>query len=325
MTIDGKDQHNALIGFTGFVGRALLRQAEFAGQFNSRNSGELGDSDFDLAVCAAAPGSMFEANRFPEQDEAAVKSLIQNLEKLRCGRFVLISTIAVYEQFDGKDDETSTSFQTQTPYGKNRRLLESFCEDHFDQCTIVRLPALFGADLKKNFLFDMMNPVPSMLTADKLTLAQESLPPPLADLMGAFYTLDEGLGLYCVDRDMVAQSEKRGDLEQALIGADMSALGFTNPESCFQFYSMAQIWDDCLRAIENGLSAVNLATEPMRAGDVFQAFFGDAMPANGARVHQEDMRTQHAALWGHEGGYIASAQEVLPAIVQFMKHETGQE
>jgi len=153
---------DALIGSTGFVGGSLLRHRSFEARFDSRSISEAEGKAFDTVVCAAAPGSMFEANRFPDRDREKVGSLIASLSGLKARRFVLVSTIAVLADF-AADNEDSATFQTDLAYGANRRALEVFCADTFESCLVVRLPALFGPGLKKNFLFDILNPMPSML------------------------------------------------------------------------------------------------------------------------------------------------------------------
>jgi len=59
---------DGIIGYTGFVGEHLSSQRKFAGHFNSKNICDMAQSKFDTIVCAAAPGSMFEANKYPERD-----------------------------------------------------------------------------------------------------------------------------------------------------------------------------------------------------------------------------------------------------------------
>lgn len=124
-----------------------------------------------------------------------------------------------------------------------------------------------------------------------------------------------------MDRTMLGQSADKRALEHALVDAQQSAFGFTNPDTQFQFYPMSRIWSDCQRAVRNQLPAANLATEPMRAGDVFKAMFGTTMQPNQARLHKEDMRTKHADVWGQDGTYIETADKVLPQIIAFMKAE----
>jgi len=158
---------DGLIGHTGFVGSALLRQARFAACFNSANIATIAGQAFGTLVCAAAPGSMLEASRAPERDAAQIDALIARLATVRAERFVLISSIAVLADFAGGDDEATQAFQQELAYGRHRRALEAFVEENFPGSLIIRLPALFGAGLRKNFLFDLMNPVPSLLTEAK--------------------------------------------------------------------------------------------------------------------------------------------------------------
>ncbi len=300
---------DALIGYTGFVGQTLLRQRDFAAQFNSRNIAQSAGQSFDLAVCAAAPGSMFEANRFPERDAQVIDELCASLAQIKARQFVLVSTIAVLDRFDGGADEGTAQFQETVAYGVNRRRLETFCAQHFDQCLVIRLPALFGAGLKKNFLFDLRNPVPSMLPEARFDL--------LSPAVQAFYALDERLGMRVLDRGGLEASGQRAAIEAEVLAAGLSAVGFTNPESRFQFYAMSQLWTDVQRALTAGLKVLHLAPEPVMAGDVHLALTGQTMAPNAARVHAEDMRTRHADLWQRSGCYSADAATVMAGLQGF--------
>lgn len=303
----------ALIGHTGFVGQTLRRQHGFAAGFNSANIAQAAGQVFDLAVCAAAPGSMFEANRFPEKDAQGIDRLCASLAKITAKRFVLISTIAVLARFDGGADETTHAFQTDLAYGRNRRRLESFCAEHFPNCLILRLPALFGAGLKKNFLFDLRNPVPSMLPQARF----DDFARALGDGVAGFYHQDEALGMMVLDREGLQASPRREAIAAAVTEAGFSALGFTNPDSRFQFYDMSRLWDDLQRGLRAGVPVLHLAPEALRAGDVHFQVTGRAMPPTAARLHVEDMQTGHAELWGRQGRYICDAAQVMAAVQEF--------
>ena len=98
--------NDAIIGHTGFVGGTLARQHLFGAKYNSSNIDTIAQSTFNTVVCAAAPGSMFIANRHPDRDRAAIEALIDQLSKVKAKRFVLISSIAVLADFaSGADDE----------------------------------------------------------------------------------------------------------------------------------------------------------------------------------------------------------------------------
>lgn len=304
---------DGLIGHTGFVGGTLLRQRAFDRLYNTANAGEIAGRQFDLLACAAAPGSMFEANRFPERDAAQIDALIGLLEQVSATRLVLLSTVAVLAGFTAEDEEHA-AYETAVAYGVNRRRLEAFVAERFPGSLIVRLPALFGEGLRKNFLFDLMNPVPSMTPPAGLDALKAAVGPAEAPALDAIYAWDEALGMHVVDRAALDASGRRPALEEAISAAGLSALRFTNPESRFQFYDMRRLWTDIELALANDLDVVHLAPPPIAAGDVHRALTGAAMPANAARVHAEDMRTGHAALWGLSGPYIATSDTVIEGL-----------
>jgi len=126
-----------------------------------------------------------------------------------------------------------------------------------------------------------------------------------------------------IDRDALDASGRRGELDRAVTELGLSAVQFTHPASRFQFYDMRRLWRDIERALAQNLAVIHLAPPPLAAGDIYAALEGRAMPAGDARVHQEDMRTAHGSLWGHSGGYIADASEVLDGIRDYFAREAA--
>jgi hypothetical protein len=311
---------DALIGDTGFVGGILACQHDFAARFNSRTIGGAAGRSFDTVVCAAAPGSMFEANRFPELDRQRIDGLIDQLGTIEAKRFILISTIAVLAGF-AAENEDSRAFEEQTHYGVNRRRLEAFVEERFPGALVVRLPALFGPGLRKNFLFDIMNPMPSMLAEARLAELRSRIDPKLADGLADFYAWREDLGLHLLDRDAFDRSPLRADFEVAVEGASMAALQFTNPASQYQYYDMRRLWSDIGLALAAGVRTIHLAPAPVAAAEIYRAVTGRAMPRTEARLHAEDMRTGLAALWDRAGPYIADPSDILAGIATFARAE----
>lgn len=61
---------------------------------------------------------------------------------------MLISTVGVYKNPNGVDEDTPIDTDGLQPYGQNRYYLEQFIQDNFD-VTIIRLSGLFGNGLKK--------------------------------------------------------------------------------------------------------------------------------------------------------------------------------
>ena len=312
---------SGLIGHTGFVGSALLRQTAFAACYNSQNIAAIEGQSFGTLVCAAAPGSMLEANLAPERDAEKIDALIAQLSAVRAERFVLISSIAVLAEFAGGDDEGSQAFQQELAYGRHRRALEAFVEEHFPGSLVVRLPALFGAGLRKNFLFDLLNPVPSMLSAAKHDALTDALDPALAAWAGALYTPDAATGLLRLDRAVLNADRRRSVLEEAVTALDLSATQFHHRETTYQYYPIDRLWQDIGIALGAGLSHLHLAPEPLTAAAIHAALLGREMPETPARLHREDMRTRHAGLWGAEGPYQFDAATTLDRLAAFFAHE----
>jgi nucleoside-diphosphate-sugar epimerase len=148
---------NALIGFTGFVGSTLLKQANFAALYRSTNIHEIDNRKFGVVVCAGAPAQKWIANRDPVYDRKKIDSLIDHLQTIKCKSFILISTVDVFKEPIGVDESTPVEEIELHAYGLHRRMLEKFVEEHFSSYLIVRLPGLVGPGLRKNVIFDFLN------------------------------------------------------------------------------------------------------------------------------------------------------------------------
>lgn len=148
---------NALIGFSGFVGSTLLKQAPFESLYRSTNICDIEGQSFDTVVCAGAPAQKWIANREPEADRQKIEGLVAYLKTIQCKTFILISTVNVFKNSIGIDEETPVDESGLQAYGLHKRLLEKFVESYFPNRLIVRLPGLVGPGLRKNVIFDFLN------------------------------------------------------------------------------------------------------------------------------------------------------------------------
>lgn len=148
---------DALIGYSGFVGSTLRRQAHFDALYRSTNIGDIRDRRFETVVCAGAPAQKWLANREPDNDRQRIAALIEPLRSVSCECFVLISTVDVFAEPIGVDEATPTDPTQLQVYGRHRLELERFVQDHFERHLIVRLPGLVGPGLRKNVIFDLLN------------------------------------------------------------------------------------------------------------------------------------------------------------------------
>lgn len=148
---------NALIGFSGYVGSTLLKQAHFSELYRSTNIHEIENREFDVVVCAGASAQKWIANSDPADDLKKIDILINHLCTIKCNKFILISTVDVFKKPIAVDESTPVDETGLHPYGLHRRLLEKFVEQHFPSYLIVRLPGLVGPGLRKNVIFDFQN------------------------------------------------------------------------------------------------------------------------------------------------------------------------
>jgi len=145
---------SALIGHSGFVGSNLRRMVPFDVLVNSSNVDELRGRSFALVVCAGARAEKWKANLDPAADLAGIETLASVLREIRAERFVLVSTVDVFEAPAGVDE--SSPADARHAYGRHRRGLEQLCEERFG-AQVLRLPGLFGPGLKKNAVYDLLH------------------------------------------------------------------------------------------------------------------------------------------------------------------------
>lgn len=146
----------ALIGYSGFVGGNIARQAPFDDFYNSKNVEEVSGRAYDLAVCAAAPAEKWKANRHPETDLKSIERLERAVAAASIRKLVLISTIDVYPRPVEVDEYSAIDASQCQPYGAHRLMLERFLAERFDT-VIIRLPGLYGDGLKKNMIYDFLH------------------------------------------------------------------------------------------------------------------------------------------------------------------------
>jgi hypothetical protein len=305
-----------LIGYNGLVGGAISSQTDYNYGFNSRNIQNLEAEEFELLICAAAPGSMMLANRNPKMDRKKINTLIASLSRARTKRIVLISSIAVLDKFGVGDDEATKRFQKNHPYGEHRRLLEEFCENNFLNSTIIRLPSLFGGILKKNFIFDLLNPVPTMLSETKIKIALSNLDLEMRDLLFKIYKPEED-EFFILDRASLNIHPLKRKLERAMIEAEISSLQFHNRDSIHQFYNLNRIWRDIKISIEADLKHIHLATEPIKCSDIFHELTNNEMPNTQAKLHKENMKTLYSELFNCSNGYVESRENILSKLKDY--------
>ena len=223
-----------LVGCTGFVGGNLAAAHTFAAACHSTDIETCFGMQPELCVYAGVPAAMFLANADPEADLAVMRAARQNLQRIAPKKLVLISTTAVYADCRAKYEDDLPDVTNLSAYGKNRLQLEQWVRRDSPDALIVRLPALYGQGLKKNFLFDLHTITPAMLKPAKYDeLAAKSA------LVRGSYALAEN-GFY-----KLAPGCDRAALKAFFAANDFNALAFTDARSRYQFYPLARLWRGC--------------------------------------------------------------------------------
>lgn len=300
-----------LVGCTGFVGSNLAAKHSFSGNFNSKNIADAFGEHPDLLVYAGIPAEMYLANQDPEADRQVILSAEENIRRIAPKQMVLISTIAVYPDTHGADEDTAIELDRLSPYGANRHALETWVEEYCENSLIVRLPALYGINLKKNFLYDYIHVIPAMLTEAKLKELSVREPALLE------YYFPQGNGFFRCRR--LDQAEE-AVLKAYFKALGFSALNFTDSRSRYQFYPLDRLWGHLEAAMQQGLHKLNITTAPIEIAELYQ-YLGDNSFCNELNKppFDYDLRSKYAHLLGGSNGYLINKDEVLADIFAYIQ------
>lgn len=303
----------ALVGYTGFVGSNLYSQTDFDGAYNSKNISDAFGTSPDLLVYAGVRAEMFLANNFPEKDFAQIQIAAENIKKINPKFLVLISTVSVYGENARGDENTEIDESRLTAYGKNRLYLEKWAESNWKNHLIVRLPAIYGKNLKKNFIYDYIHVIPALLKYEKFDeLCKLNL-----DLKN-FYERQENGFYKCKN---LSEDERR-NLVAFFNCVGFSALNFTDSRSRYQFYNLKNLWSHIEKSISFGIKKINLATEPVQVSELYEFLSGKEFKNELAKPpFNYNLTSVHAQKFGGQKGYLFTKEQVMEDIKKFVEEE----
>lgn len=300
-----------LVGYSGFVGSNLCKSTEFDGLFDSSNVESSFGGNPDLLVYSGVPAQKFLANKEPEKDREIIENAISNIKKINPKKIVLISTIDIYKNPVLVDEDSEIDTEGLQPYGYNRYQLEVWVKENFDDYLIVHLPGLYGENIKKNFIYDLINIIPSMLTTEKFNelLAKNEL---LKD-----YYEDAGNGFF---KAKELTDEDRKTLKDIFLNIGFSALNFTDSRGKFQFYNLSYLWHHIEMALENNIKVLNLATEPVTIGELYEHIIGAPFINELDKpIPNYDYKTKYYNLFDGSDGYIYDKNFIMDDIKRFVE------
>jgi len=139
--------NNAIIGHNGYIGSFLKKKLKINYLYNSKNIKKIKNKVFDTVYLTAPSSLKYHANKFHTKDKKNILKLINILKTLKCNKIIHFSST---DTICAKKDKKNY-------YGINRLIIESFIKKKFKNYSIIRLPSLFGGNLKKNFFYDLIN------------------------------------------------------------------------------------------------------------------------------------------------------------------------
>ena len=301
----------ALVGYTGFVGSNIYAAGDFDAVYNSKNIEKAYGTEPDLLIYAGLRAEKYLANNAPEKDMELIYQAEKNIMRIAPKKLVLISTIDVFKAPRNVDENSVIDTENLHPYGYNRYQLEIWVRENYPDSLIIRLPGLFGQNIKKNFIYDYINVIPFMLKEEKFRelVGKDSE-------IAEYYELQEN-GFYRVN----VPENKKEELKAKFKALGFSALNFTDSRSVYQFYNLGRLWSDIQIALNKGIKLWHPATEPVSAGEVFKYLTGTdfvnqlkGIPAN------YDYRTIYAKEFGGTDKYICDKKQVLDEIKGFIQN-----
>ena len=314
----------ALIGNTGFVGANLRQQFSFDDEYNSKNILDIKGKEYDLVICSAIPSSMWMANNFAQKDLENIKNLLAILKNVSIKKFVLISSICVFKPPVQNINEDSNDFEDEQAYGKNRRYAEKEITNIFDDCLIIRLPALFGDHLKKNFIYDLLNQEPAFIANEKYQEILNCLDSQGQKTINNYYVFDGDKKIWSFDKEKAILDKSRNEVLQLLKKANFTALNFTNSKSNFQFYDLSDLHKDINIALKNNIEILHLCSAKIQALEIAKLFFNiDFDHDNGQKPFDYDLQTKHAKLWNKDSNYQYCKDDMVQKFEKFFSKNSS--
>lgn len=305
----------SLVGYTGFVGSNISSNFKFDNLYNSKNiEGAFGTKP-DLLIYSGVRAEKFLANNEPEKDLEIVNNAFENIKKINPKQVVLISTVDVYKNPTGANENIEIDISGLVPYGLNRYKLECMVEREFDNHLIIRLPGLYGKNIKKNFIYDLINIIPSLLSEKKYNeLISKD------DYIKKFYNKQE-TGFY---KCIALADDEKNSLKQYFNKIGFSAINFTDSRGVFQFYNLSYLWNHINIALNNKIKKLNLATEPVSISELYTYIKGKKFVNEVTECPPNyDFRTKYSKVFGGESGYIFTREFILDDIKKYILEENG--
>lgn len=299
-----------LVGSTGFVGANLMAGEKFDGVYHSTDVAKAYGTRPDILYYAGIRGTKFLANQNSQEDWEHIQNTIENIKKINPQKLVLVSTVDVYEELKDRDEDDISKLCHLNSYGKNRLKLENWVEREIEDYHILRLPAIYGRQIKKNFIYDMIHFVPPYLEEYRWRQLRQQ-----------YREIADCYQLYCPGLYKITSLEENiyRKVRNFYKKEKWNALSFTDSRAEYQFFNLGLL-NQCVRTvIKHKIKKINLVTEPVRADEVYEYVY------KGKFINYIDdnpvmyrLKTKYGRLFGTDSQYIMSRQDVLENLNEFI-------
>jgi len=300
----------SLVGYTGFVGSNIAKSKQFDKVYNSKNITKAYGTKPELLVFSGVRAEKYLANINSESDLSNINEAVENIKKISPKKLVLISTVDVYTDSNNVTEDSDIIAEKLQPYGANRYTFERLVKDTGIDTTIIRLPGLYGINLKKNFLYDLINVIPAMLSKEKFNelLNKEQK-------IKDWYDLQDN-GYY---KFKILDETEKKKIREVFEKLEFSAINFTDSRAVFQFYNLKYLWEHINIAVNNKIELLNIAVEPIEVSEIYHMMTGKTF-------HNEiilnppyyNMKTKYSDIFSEKNGYIFNKNIILKDIEEYI-------
>lgn len=157
--IESSRKKVALIGYTGVIGSKVFEQLQSFKQyevdgFNRDNLSELLQQEYDCVICTAPSSEKFKTNIGLANSAEEIERLVDSIAKVKTKQFVLVSS--------------QSSLHSENRYGQVQNdVCQAVLQNHKNH-SIYFMDTLYGENLKKGFVHDLIHRQWSFVSKDQL-------------------------------------------------------------------------------------------------------------------------------------------------------------
>lgn len=157
--IESSRKKIAVIGYTGVIGSKVFEQLKSFKQyevkgFDRDNLSELLQQEYDCVICTAPSSEKFKTNIGLANSAEEIKRLVDSIAKVKTKQFILVSS--------------QSALHSESRYGQVQNEVCQAVLQHHSNHSIYFMDTLYGENLKKGFIHDLIHQQWSFVTKEQL-------------------------------------------------------------------------------------------------------------------------------------------------------------